>query len=238
MSNYLLKQNLQEKLSLHQDEIQTIATLVERYRKNTDGELEMRFGCVVQNENGKAVFRSGVQKTFFDRCLRNCESYSHWKDVEDWRLSRDVFCNKTRSRTYFDQDGNEEKTEVVQKRRLKKEDLELGGAAEFTDNPENCRFCLSSESQGRLEDVYNCSLCKVKLRKCFLTESGWSFEFSKDWTYQNTEDAANWTTDEDFVYNIEIELADRSYLCNQDEHIASSLLLKSLDFVPGCHVSV
>lgn len=100
---------------------------------------------------------------------------------------------------------------------------------------------------------------RYKLCRSFKTLSGWSIDFSKTWTldpfgatagalvspetYAGTaragetlnisKDLSSDTRGREPSYELEVELENRGYVDeNNDDHVAASLLLKTLDFLP------
>ncbi|MAD25126.1 MAG: hypothetical protein CMO44_13225 [Verrucomicrobiales bacterium] len=219
-----------------------LINLVEQLRHHEHGELEARFGTV---ENGR--FKAGVTVNFFKKCLSMCESFKEWSSVSDWAIRKDFFfSNSTRVSMYTE--NQELKTIAVQKKKIKSITNKIENNLTFDKSnvfPSGLRLSLSTENPTDYSENETPKLIRFKYTKQFFTLSGWSFDFSKTFTsddFQNVMDSCACLErfgneeNQDFTYEIEIELQKKTYLSlHSNEHISNSLIMKIFDFLLPIH---
>lgn len=179
-----------------------------------------------------------------------CESWKNWESVKDWYIRKDFFLKNSVRVSMYAEDA-EFKTISVKKQKIQSITNKITngfGLNTINQFPSGFRVSLSTENE--VEDYSEDEVPKLirfKYTKQFFTSSGWSIDFSKTFTsndFQNVIDSCACLErfgndeNEDFTYELEIELHKKEYLnLNSDEFISKSMFLKIFDFLLPTHVT-
>ena len=232
------------------DAVMRVAPLVARMRAGLDEhadhhyELEVRLGMWQHKR-----FVPGINADSLRQIENMLSSFSEWERFSHgWVHSQDYFYEikgqQYRTSTTFPTDGSRATCVHVFKTML--DHVELQGSALHSDEvlahvhkvPIVCdlRVGLSTEKEiaaRELPPLVTPHLLRFKQRRSFETR-GWRFDLTKTWQAKTREEMEQKQA-HDPVCEFEIEcLNPRAYLSepfHTDEYVATSILLKALDFV-------
>jgi len=216
--------------------------------KNTNIELEARFGRIVGDLNMKK-FESGVDRSFLDKILQHVEQSQTWHHVSEWKEYHECFYRHNginiRTTVDFDEVSRSTRTVHICKQVLEKNDYLFKSHDQSNNNSYDLRIALAKEQH--LDDdqslpPYSKPLgFRIKCRKSFIYKSEsldipmWSFDFTYYWVGKTKEEAETkqHLKQERPIYEIECECINPKALFeanSNDFSIALSLLLKMRDF--------
>lgn len=217
-----------------EDCIQQVEHLVRKLREHPEYELEARL-CFQMNGR----MQSGVSRDMMDRIVSMMQKSHYVTGDDEWKEEEDMFytygSRPFRTRVQYDTENMTITTHTVEKRLVQDSDFITDSLHD--DLPIVIRVSLKSENVVHNVPVAaNPSFVRIKQRRRFVTQNkAWAFDLSMTWSGKTRSDAETSQMSDEPTYEIECELINPTDLLRNksDKHIAASILLKMLDFMPS-----
>ena len=207
--------------------ISSIEYLVKRFRNDSNLELEVRFGTMVNEK-----FVAGLTRENVDKYLNMIQSTPNI-EKHDWQEHHDFYYKSEneslRTRVIYNTDTLELKKTTIKKKKVKQHVFKIG---KKEDNLA-VKFSISEEIpyNNMVPIVTNTDHVRIQQRRTFIYKKSWIYDFSMIWSGVTKTEAEIQQKNEDSLFEFEIEM-DRSYLINHDDNFAAlSFLYKVADFV-------
>ena len=209
-----------------------IVNLIRRSPTMKTMELEARLGSYDTATNS---FKAGISRQKMDDIIQSMHESSFITGDAEWSEEQDFFYKhqgrNLRTRVQFDSNNMEIISTTIEKKNIR----HLDCITSYGDN--DIRISLKNElpvTQSNIPTAVNPDFVRIKQRKRFRSEnSKWAFDFTMSWSGRNKDEAELSQQTNEPLFELECELVDNTIFNEKtDEYIATSLLLKMMDFLP------
>jgi hypothetical protein len=223
--------------------IPLVREFIKEARKLKNIEIELRFGSISQRDKR---FVPGISRSNTDKFINTLQTNKHmstfstdWNECCDYFFPIRSFDKQMLARTRVTYDTNDlvtKKTHCI-KNKVKEIVFVFG-------HPDHLamKLCLNIEKpidQSDIPAVTNTEYVRMQQRRSFSyggnrQDQNWKFDFSMTWAGRTRTQAEQSQVREEPQFEFEIELTGDNYFQqHDDEYLATSLLLKGLDFTDG-----
>ena len=205
-------------------------------------ELECRFGTLRGDK-----FSPGIPEDVFRNIEVMLESYDKWEGTPVWQESHDYIYNhlgqRIRTSAFFENGKIEQRhmlKTTLSKTTMGFEPMDGAGCGGHPcDISVRCTISQEQAIKPKLiPDIVRPQFVRIKQRRSFRSEC-WAFELTRTWGGKTRQEAEQKQDSSPAIYEFEVECTDPLQYFQQeyhtDEYIATSILMKMRDLLPGVY---